>query len=46
LAWLGDDDEREVIWEEASKRMSERCGRTGMLTWRDGGGWAGERGRS
>jgi hypothetical protein len=32
LAWLGDDDEREVIWEEASKRMSERCGRTGMLT--------------
>ena len=30
LAWLGSDDEREVIWEEASKRMSERCGRTGM----------------
>lgn len=29
LSWLGDDDEREVIWEEASKRMSERCGRTG-----------------
>jgi hypothetical protein len=31
LAWLDSDDEREVIWEEASKRMSERCGRTGML---------------
>ncbi len=30
LAWLDTDDEREVIWEEASKRMSERCGRTGM----------------
>ncbi|KAJ4297036.1 hypothetical protein N0V88_003952 [Collariella sp. IMI 366227] len=30
LAWLNTDDEREVIWEEASKRMSERCGRTGM----------------
>lgn len=30
LAWLDDDDEREVIWDEASKRMSERCGRTGM----------------
>jgi hypothetical protein len=30
LAWLSSDDEREVIWGEASKRMSERCGRTGM----------------
>ncbi|KAK0670759.1 putative methyltransferase-domain-containing protein [Cercophora samala] len=30
LSWLGDDDEREVVWEEASKRMSERCGRTAM----------------
>ncbi|KAL2260149.1 hypothetical protein VTK26DRAFT_5936 [Humicola hyalothermophila] len=30
LAWLGTDDEREVIWDEASKRMSERCGRTAM----------------
>ena len=36
LAWLGSDDEREVVWDEASKRMSERCGRTGMLTWRKG----------
>jgi hypothetical protein len=32
LAWLDSDDEREVIWDEASKRMSERCGRTGMST--------------
>jgi hypothetical protein len=32
LPWLDNDDEREVIWEEASKRMSERCGRTGMST--------------
>lgn len=31
LAWLDNDNERELIWEEASKRMSERCGRTGML---------------
>ncbi|KAK4154747.1 putative methyltransferase-domain-containing protein [Chaetomidium leptoderma] len=30
LAWLDSDDERELIWEEASKRMSERCGRTAM----------------
>lgn len=30
LPWLDGDDEREVIWEAASKRMSERCGRTGM----------------
>lgn len=31
LPWLDSDDERELIWEEASKRMAERCGRTGML---------------
>ncbi|KAK4129461.1 hypothetical protein N657DRAFT_76172 [Parathielavia appendiculata] len=30
LAWLDSDVEREVIWEEASKRLSERCGRTAM----------------
>ncbi|KAK4229746.1 putative methyltransferase-domain-containing protein [Podospora fimiseda] len=30
LAWLETDEEREVIWEEASKRTSERCGRTAM----------------
>ena len=32
LAWLENDDQREEIWEEASKRLSERCGRTGMST--------------
>ncbi|KAI4595775.1 hypothetical protein KJ359_006412 [Pestalotiopsis sp. 9143b] len=31
LRWLGDDDEeKEAIWEEASRRLSERCGRAGM----------------
>ncbi|KAK1755006.1 putative methyltransferase-domain-containing protein [Echria macrotheca] len=30
LAWLDDDDEREQIWDEASKRLAERCGRTAM----------------
>ncbi|KAK3983917.1 putative methyltransferase-domain-containing protein [Cladorrhinum sp. PSN332] len=30
LAWLETDEERELIWEEASKRTSERCGRTAM----------------
>ncbi|KAL2199127.1 putative methyltransferase-domain-containing protein [Corynascus similis CBS 632.67] len=30
LPWLDSDDERELIWEEASKRMAERCGRTAM----------------
>ncbi|KAK4242643.1 hypothetical protein C8A03DRAFT_39984 [Achaetomium macrosporum] len=30
LAWLSSDDERDVIWDEASKRMAERCGRTAM----------------
>ena len=29
LVWIDGDDEREEIWNEASKRMSERCGRTG-----------------
>lgn len=29
LEWLG-DEEREEVWELASKRMSERCGRTAM----------------
>ena len=31
LQWLDSDAEREVIWEEAGKRLSERCGRTGMF---------------
>ena len=30
LLWLRDDDQREQIWTQASKRMSERCGRTAM----------------
>ncbi|KAG6011206.1 hypothetical protein E4U54_008214 [Claviceps lovelessii] len=30
LSWIGDDEQKEVIWELASKRMSERCGRTAM----------------
>ncbi|KAI1364393.1 putative methyltransferase-domain-containing protein [Xylaria arbuscula] len=30
LKWLGDDDQREIIWDEASRRLSERCGRAGM----------------
>ncbi|KAK0384071.1 hypothetical protein NLU13_8160 [Sarocladium strictum] len=30
LLWIEDDDKREEIWEQASKRMSERCGRTAM----------------
>lgn len=29
LEWL-DDEQREEVWELASKRMSERCGRTAM----------------
>ncbi|KAJ6784586.1 hypothetical protein PWT90_05510 [Aphanocladium album] len=27
LAWLSTDDEREVVWDAAGRRMSERCGR-------------------
>lgn len=30
LPWLDSDEQREDIWEEASRRLSERCGRTGM----------------
>lgn len=30
LAWIEDDTQREDIWELASKRMSERCGRSAM----------------
>ncbi|PHH85272.1 hypothetical protein CDD83_670 [Cordyceps sp. RAO-2017] len=30
LGWLDDDDDRERVWELASRRMSERCGRTAM----------------
>lgn len=31
LAWIEDDYEREQIWDEASKRLTERCGRTGNV---------------
>ncbi|KAK5632717.1 hypothetical protein RRF57_008431 [Xylaria bambusicola] len=30
LQWLDDDDQREIIWEEASRCLSQRCGRAGM----------------
>lgn len=30
LAWIEDESQREDIWELASKRMSERCGRSAM----------------
>ena len=30
LAWIEDDNQKEEIWTEASKRMSERCGRAGQ----------------
>ncbi|KAG6023752.1 hypothetical protein E4U41_001937 [Claviceps citrina] len=46
LLWIEDDEQKEAIWELASKRMSERCGRSAMgeltRTWPfegvDGGG--------
>lgn len=30
LEWIKDDDEKEAIWTQASKRITERCGRTAM----------------
>lgn len=30
LQWIQDEDERELVWTEASRRLSERCGRAGM----------------
>ncbi|OLN84382.1 Protein-lysine N-methyltransferase EFM2-like protein 1 [Colletotrichum chlorophyti] len=30
LSWIEDDDEKEAIWEQASRRLTERCGRTAM----------------
>lgn len=29
LSWIDDEDERDAIWSEASRRLAERCGRTG-----------------
>jgi hypothetical protein len=30
LDWIEDEEQREEIWSQASKRMSERCGRSAM----------------
>lgn len=30
LAWIDDEEDREAVWSEASKRFSERCGRSGL----------------
>lgn len=30
LQWIKDDDHREMIWDEASRCLSQRCGRAGM----------------
>ncbi|KAF6836902.1 hypothetical protein CMUS01_05265 [Colletotrichum musicola] len=30
LSWIDNDDEKEEIWSEASRRLTERCGRTAM----------------
>ncbi|KAL7620692.1 Protein-lysine N-methyltransferase rrg1 [Parahypoxylon ruwenzoriense] len=30
LGWIQDDVEKEALWDEASRRLSERCGRAGM----------------
>ncbi|UQC88082.1 uncharacterized protein CLUP02_13604 [Colletotrichum lupini] len=30
LSWIEDDDKKEEVWSEASRRMTERCGRTAM----------------
>lgn len=32
LTWLQSDEEREKLWEEGSKCLAERCGRTGRRT--------------
>jgi len=33
LGWIDDEQQREEIWTEASKRLAERCGRTGRFGW-------------
>ncbi|KAI3322708.1 putative methyltransferase-domain-containing protein [Xylariaceae sp. AK1471] len=30
LRWIEDDGQKEIIWDEASRCLSERCGRAGM----------------
>jgi hypothetical protein len=34
LHWIDDEQDRETIWAEAGKRISERCGRTGNYSYR------------
>lgn len=29
LAWMDDEEDREAVWNEASRRLTERCGRSG-----------------
>jgi len=29
LEWIGNDEVKEAVWEAASTRLAERCGRTG-----------------
>lgn len=29
LEWIGNDEVKDVVWETASTRLAERCGRTG-----------------
>jgi hypothetical protein len=31
LSWLVEEEDREAIWDEASRRFSERCGRSGTF---------------
>ncbi|OTA87867.1 hypothetical protein M434DRAFT_399273 [Hypoxylon sp. CO27-5] len=30
LGWIEHEDEKEALWDEASRRLAERCGRAGM----------------
>ncbi|KAI0383526.1 putative methyltransferase-domain-containing protein [Hypomontagnella monticulosa] len=30
LGWIQDEDEKEALWDEASRRLAERCGRAAM----------------
>lgn len=50
LAWIDDDEQREDIWELASRRITERSGRSGMgeivRSWPFDGGEEGEEGAS
>ena len=39
LTWIDNDDQREELWNLASKRLAERCGRTGELRHNRYGEW-------